>query len=90
MLFRSGMHGYTFHQWKGYGQETEPIFTIYALSGEDRKAVASSDGRFPLGDKGDVTYAASFGTSELADDLTQADLVGMFKYIQIDWNSGEV
>ena len=85
-----GMHGYTFHQWKGYGQETEPIFTIYALSGEDRKAVASSDGRFPLGDKGDVTYAASFGTSELADDLTQADLVGMFKYIQIDWNSGEV
>lgn len=85
-----GLHGYTFRQWEGYGEEAEAIFTIFALSGEDRKAMAASDGRFPLGDKGDVTYAASFGTSELADDLSQEDLTAMFKYIQIDWNSGEV
>ncbi len=86
----AGIHGYTFLQWKGYQEEPEPIFTIYTFSGEDRSEMASSGGRFPLSERGDVTYAASFGTSEWAAELTEETLADMFRFIQIDWNSGEV
>ena len=52
--------------------------------------MAAADGRFPLSERGDVTYAASLGTSPWAAELSQADLQEMFRFIQIDWNSGEV
>ncbi len=86
----SGISGYTFSRWNGADEDPEPIFTIYAFSGEDRNTEASSGGRFLLSERGDVTYAASFGSCEWADDLTEEDLKAMFRYIQIDWNSGEV
>ena len=86
----TGISGYTFSRWMGSDADPEPIFTIYAFSGEDRKTEASSGGRFLLSERGDVTYAASFGTCSWADDLTEADLAAMFKYIQVDWNSGDV
>ena len=86
----TGLSGYTFSRWIDADTEPEPIFTIYAFSGEDRNEEAASGGRFLLSERGDVTYAASFGSCAWAEDLTEEDLAAMFHYIQIDWNSGEV
>ena len=85
----SGVRGYVFSWWNGYENAPDPIFTIYAFSGEDRNTIASEGGRFVLGEKGDVTYAASLGTCVWTKMLTYDDLIQMFSFIHIDWNSGE-
>lgn len=85
----SGVRGLVFSQWDGQTREAEPIFTIYAFSGEDRNTTATQDGRFILSEKGDVTYAAQFGSSAWAKSLDEQTLKQMFNYIRIDWNSGE-
>lgn len=84
----AGVRGYEFSHWQD-GQTPEPIFTIYAFSGEDRAQTASADGRFVLAEKADVTYAAKLGTCVWANALSQDDLRDMFRFIHIDWNSGE-
>ena len=68
---------------------TEPIFTIYAFSGDDRAQLASSDGRFLLAEKGDITYAAQLAAGEAGRRAPEQTLRGMFHFIHIDWNSGE-
>ena len=83
-----GVRGYEFSQWEN-GRRTDLIFTIYAFSGEDRNASASADGRFILAEKGDMTYAAKLGTGKWADELSEDRLKEMFRFIHIDWNSGE-
>ena len=83
-----GVRGYEFSQWKN-GRRADLIFTIYAFSGEDRNEAASADGRFPLAEKGDITYAAKIGTGKWADALSEDRLREMFHFIHIDWNSGE-
>ena len=85
----SGVRGFTFVQWDSQTKKATPIFTVYAFSGDDRSTVASSDGRFVLAEKGDVTYSAELGQSSLAAGLTQKTLKTMFNFIHIDWNSGE-
>ena len=82
------MRGCEFSQWKN-GRRADLIFTIYAFSGEDRNEAASADGRFPLAEKGDITYAAKLGTGKWADALSEDRLREMFHFIHIDWNSGE-
>lgn len=85
----SGVRGLQFSGYRSLMQQAEPIFTIYAFSGEDRNQLAAADGRFILSEKGDVTYAAQIGTSAYAADLDEETLKRMFNYIHVDWNSGE-
>jgi len=86
----SGVRGYVFSRWNGPDEPPEPIFTVYAFAGDDRDELSVSGGRFPLGEKGDVTYAASLGTAEEARALSQDSLSAMFHFIRVDWNNGEV
>ena len=83
-----GVRGYVFSEGKNE-THTEPIFTIYAFSGDDRAQLASSDGRFLLAEKGDITYAAQLAAGKWAGELSEQTLRGMFHFIHIDWNSGE-
>lgn len=83
-----GVRGYVFSEWKDE-THTELIFTIYAFSGDDRAQLASSDGRFLLAEKGDITYAAQLAAGKWAGELSEQTLRGMFHFIHIDWNSGE-
>ena len=83
-----GVQGIVFSRWNDT-ESPDPIFTVYAFSGEDRNRIAEEDGRFILSEKGDVTYSAKIGTSEWASDLTPQKLKQMFNYIHVDWNSGE-
>ncbi len=84
------IHGYTFSQWNGRGEQSEEIFTIYSFAGDDRLEQASAEGRFLLAEKGETAFAASFGESAWAQELTEQDLKTMFHFIQVDWNSGEI
>ena len=69
----------------GAGTPTER-FVIYAFTGADAAELARSDGRFPLGEKGDVFYAGQIYDSS----ITRAQLEQAFHFISTDWNSGEV
>lgn len=83
-----GVRSYAFTQWKN-GRRADPIVTVYACSGETRAQAASEDGRFMLAEKSDVIYAARLGTGAWADALSEDSLREMFRFIHIDWNSGE-
>lgn len=85
----AGVRSCRFNKWNGRGRPTEEIFTVYAFTGEERGRLAESDGRFLLAEKGETTYAATLGTCHLAQSLSQETLREMFRFIHIDWNSGE-
>ncbi len=68
------------------GATPEERFVIYAFSGTDAEALARSDGRFLLGEKGDVVYAGQIYDRS----ISQSQLEQAFHFISTDWNSGEV
>lgn len=84
-----GVRGYCFRKWNGRGRETEEIFTLYAFTGENRETLAVADGRFLLAEKGETAYAAVLGESDWAKALNQEEMKEMFRFIHVDWNSGE-
>ena len=86
----SGVMGLTFSQWKDRDSRPEKIFTVFAFTGEDREALAVQDGRFLLAKKGETVYSVSMGTGTWARQLTQEDMTAMFRFIQINWNTGEI
>jgi len=86
----NGDRGYTFAKWNGREQEPDAIVTIRAFAGEDRLERASADGNFLLAEKGEIAYAASLGDCAWAKQLTQEDLRAMFRFIEVDWNTGEI
>ena len=63
--------------------------TIYAFTGDDRLTLAEGDGRILLAEKGDTAYSAALGTCNWAKTLTQNELISMFRFIYLNWNSGE-
>ena len=80
--------GLTFSDWKGSAQ-VDPIFTIYAFTGEKRLERAQEDGRFLLLEQPDVCFSAQLGTAAQAQELTPDALRQMFHIIHVDWNTGE-
>lgn len=82
--------GYVFSQWKSELDPPEEIFTIYEFSGEARNTLAAQDGRFIIGEKGDVTFAAALSDGALAAAITKEDLASWFHFIMVDWNTGEM
>ena len=81
------VRGYVFATWDGQTQ-AKAMFTIYAFTGYHRNELAVQDGRFILAQKGDVTYAAKIESANT--NLTIEGLKGLFHFIQLDWNSGEM
>jgi hypothetical protein len=86
----NGVQGLTFSQWKGRDTKPEKIFTIYAFTGDNRETQAVADGRFILAKKGETVYAASMGTGSWAKQLSQEEMTAMFRFIQVNWNTGEI
>lgn len=81
---------YRFGHWKGPNKPDEEIFTIYLLSGDHRTELAEQDNRFLLADKNDVSFACSIGDSDWSLGLTEESLRKAFRFITMDWNSGEM
>lgn len=86
----AGVRGLVFSRWKGREATPEEIFTLYAFTGRDREALASSDGRFFVAQKGETVYAARLGTGAWAQEQNSQTISGMFHFIQVNWNSGDV
>lgn len=86
----AGVVGYTVSRWINYASEPEPIFTVYAFTGDRRLEQASGDGRFLLAEKGETAYAASMGECDWAKSLTEEELRTMFRFVYMEWNTGEI
>ena len=78
----------TFSYWNG-SAPVDPIFTIYAFTGEKRLERAQEDERFLLLEQPDVCFSAQLGTAAQAQELTPDELRQMFHIIHVDWNTGE-
>ena len=65
--------------------ETTTLFTIAALSGENRQKTLEENGWEKLTEKGDVLYACRLGDG----GVTIEELRAMFDFIRVDWNTGE-
>lgn len=85
-----GNKSYVFCKWNGYDKQSEEIFIICAFTGEDRMKKVSENGYFFLAEKGKTAYAARLGDSPWAEMLTISDVCTMFRFIQVDWNTGEI
>ena len=85
-----GNRGYIFSKWNGRNRKPEPIVTILAFTGDDRLNRAQENGRILLAEKGETAYAAVLGECALAQELSESDLYGMFHFIEVDWNTGEI
>ena len=57
------------------------LVTVYALTGEQAKARSVQEGRFLLGQRGEVYYAALM---DEAAELTEEELRARFNYISVD------
>ncbi len=79
----------TFYIWDKLFRESQPLLTIYALTGADRETVATEDGRFALYWGDSVVYAAKLEAACAALDITPEKLIECFHLIQLDWNTGE-
>lgn len=78
-----------FSKWNGYDQPPEPLLTIYGFTGEDRLELAQAGDRTLLAQKGDTAWSASRSDHPWAKALTAEKLTAMFRFIYMDWNSGE-
>ena len=83
----SGYAGYSFYLYTTDPQEAQRIATIYPFYGSDAAELAAEDGRFVIGQKGSVVFAATLGD---ALDLDEENLSGLFHFIQEQWNSGQM
>ncbi len=83
----AGVHA--FYVWDASQQSSVPVFTIYALTGQDRDTAAVEDGKFLLLRTENVVYAATLEASAGSCGITQEYLINAFRLIQKDWNTGE-
>lgn len=80
---------YRFSVWDAEQQKNLPIFTIIALTGQNRDADAVENGRFVLHRTDRVVYAGLLEADASQYGITQKNLINNFRLIQRDWNTGE-
>jgi hypothetical protein len=80
---------YRFFVWDADKQKNIPIFTVFALTGQNRDVDAVEDGRFVLHRTDRVVYAGLLEEDAAEYGITQINLINDFRLIQKDWNMGE-
>ncbi len=85
----AGRRGQIISRWDAEAMTSTPIITIYAFTGETRNQLATSNGKLLLAEKGETTYSAKLGADPWAAELSEQGLRELFRFIQVDWNSGE-
>lgn len=65
------------------------LFTIYALTGEERQHLDQNSDMFVLKQTDEVVYAAVLGTGAQENGLDQQTLISNFNFIHEDWKTGE-
>ncbi len=65
------------------------LFTIYALTGEERQNLGQNSDMFVLKQTDEVVYAALLSPGAEAEGLDQQTLISNFNFIHEDWKTGE-
>jgi hypothetical protein len=82
-------NSYSFYLWDEEYKTTEPIFTVYAFTGQDREQTAVAGERFVLYSSDSTVFAASMENGAELIKLTQDEVIYSFRLIQQDWKTGE-
>ncbi len=81
---------YAFYLWDDDGTQAQKIFSVYAITGQNREDQAQKDNRFVL-HRGEATvYAAHLEVASGELGITQNDLIRAFHLIRQDWKTGEM
>lgn len=80
---------YTFYAWDESYREAAQLFSVMALTGQNREEDATTGGRFALLRAEGVVYAGQLGENAQDYDLTQEKIINSFRLIQSDWKTGE-
>lgn len=83
-------NAYDFYLWSTDFTHAEKIFTVYALTGQDRESQALTDNRFVLYKGESTVYAAHMEVASGSVKITQDDLKNGFHLIRQDWKTGEM
>lgn len=80
---------YVFLLWNEDKTQTQPLLTIYVLTGQKREEQAIKDNRFILLRGESTIYSAVLDVSSADYNLTQESLIAGFHLILQDWKTGE-
>lgn len=83
-------NAYDFYLWDEDYRSAQKIFSILALTGQNREEQAVIDNRFVILKSESVIYAARLEVASGALCLTQNDLIESFHLIRMDWKTGEM
>lgn len=83
-------NAYDFYLWDTDFAKAQKIFTVYALTGQDREAQAVAENRFVLYKGESTVYAAHMEVASGSIKITQDDLKNGFHLIRQDWKTGEM
>ena len=65
------------------------LFSVAAMSGEDAASIVQDAKWSVLTQKGDVIYACHIETAGVSNGLSVDSLREMFRFIHVDWKTGE-
>ena len=80
----------SFYLWDTGLAKPEKIFTVYALTGQDRETQALEENRFVLHKSESIVYAAHLEVASGLLEISQADMIRSFHLIRQDWKTGEM
>lgn len=82
-------NAYGFYLWDSSGKKAERIFTVYALTGQNREEQAVTENRFVLYRGESTTYAAYMDVASGSLNISREDLISSFHLIRQAWKTGE-
>lgn len=83
-------NGFAFYLWDNGASSAQRIFTVYALTGQNREEQALQENRFVLYRGESTIYAAHLDVASGELSITKEDLVSSFHLIHQDWKTGEM
>ena len=85
-------HGnqFDFYIWSADGEDSEQVFSIFALTGPNRAEEAISEDRFVLVKNDSVIYAAQLHENAAGYTITQESITKGFRMIETKWNTAEI
>ena len=81
---------YEFYLLEGDAFSAQKIFTVHALTGQNREELALQSNKFVLHRDESTTYAAHLEVASGALSISPEDLISSFHPIRQDWKTGEM
>ena len=82
-------NAYVFYLWDESYKTSEKVFTIYAITGQNREEQGSVEGKFIIHKTESVVYAGRMERNAGDYELTSELVIDHFRLIQQEWKTGE-